>query len=101
MQERSLTRFPFHELDHFSVTWHYPGLRYFARTSRSPGAEIAHFLYEQRACFQELGWKAIIDPRYAMASVRGAQRAGLVYRDIGLLVGLGILEGASYYCSRE
>jgi len=86
-----------HELQHFLDATQHPQLYYFARASNAPGAGLAHFVFETRGYLQSHGLKALFNPSLAMASVRHAGRAHLVYRDLAGLAGLGALGAFSYW----
>ena len=86
-----------HELQHFLDATQHPQLYYFARASNAPGAGLAHFVFETRGYLQSHGLQALFNPSLAMASVRHAGRAHLVYRDLAELAGLGGLGGFVYW----
>jgi len=86
-----------HELQHFLDATQHPQLYYFARASNAPGAGLAHFVFETRGYLQSHGLQALFNPSLAMASVRHAGRAHLVYRDLAGLAGLGGLGGFVYW----
>ena len=86
-----------HELQHFLDATQHPQLYYFARASNAPGAGLAHFVFETRGYLQSHGLQALFNPSLAMASVRHAGRAHLVYRDLAGLAGLGGLGGFAYW----
>ena len=86
-----------HELQHFLDATQHPQYYYFARASNAPGAGLAHFVFETRGYLQSHGLQALFNPSLAMASVRHAGRAHLVYRDLAGLAGLGGLGGFVYW----
>ena len=77
-----------HEMQHMTDAIKHPEFFYFSRISRAPGAGIGHVIMETRGYLQSHGLRALW-PGYAMRSVQGAGRAGLVYRDLAILGGLG------------
>jgi len=97
-----------HEIRHALDFFDHPELAYFATRSRTPGAGIAHFVFEARGYFESHGLRGALNPRAVLRSVEAYTinnvpqfRHHLFYRDLAMGVsvlglGSGLYLGGAY-----